>query len=211
MSGASGSARESIAQIAAALETVATHLATGGMLLGADRVYGRTQWGYGDDRVVGFAVAVEIAGALAVDAVNLLGLDRRYSAAALIRQLIECEYLVWSFGSDPEEARRWLNADAQELRSIFSPSRIRQRSAGRFDPEEYQRHCGLGGHPSAAARSLLRAHSLEAPVEEQWTDLSSHFDRLWRTLLEAVQTLGLAAYLPAGLVASIKQPLVGGA
>jgi hypothetical protein len=207
MTGRSDAEREGIAQIAAGLETIATHLATGGILFGPDRVDGRTQWGYGDDRVVGFAVAVEIAAALAVDGLNLLRLDRRYSAAALVRQLIECEYLVWLFGSDFEEARRWPNADGEQLRSMFTPSRVRQRSAGRFDPEEYQRHCGLGGHPSPGARALLPAHSVETPVEQQWKDLSLHLDRLWRTLMEAVRALDLVTYLPAGLVESVSEAL----
>src|SRR5258708_20098058 len=106
MSGASGSARESIAPIAAALETVATHLATGGMLLGADRVYGRAQWGYGDDRDVGFAVAVENSGAPPVHAVTLLGLPRRSSPAGVIPQLLGDEYLFLTFATDLQHAPR---------------------------------------------------------------------------------------------------------
>ncbi len=190
-------------KVAAALEGVATHLVTGGMLFGPDRVHNRTQWGYGDDRVVGLAIAVEVAAALGTDAIRLLELGRRYGAAALVRQLIECEHLIWLFASDAEEARRWLNADDAGLRRMFKPSRIRERSAGRFDVEEYRSHCGLGGHPSPVARSLLPAHSLAAPIDVQWKDLTMHLARTWRTLMEAVDALGVAAYVPSGLTDSV--------
>jgi hypothetical protein len=85
------------AGVAKALQQVSEHLVTGGMLFGPDRVAGTTRWGYGDERVVGLAVVVAIAAALAVDSVTLLRRDRRYSAAALVRQMIECEYLTWLF------------------------------------------------------------------------------------------------------------------
>jgi hypothetical protein len=191
------------AGIADALQEVSACLVTGGMLFGPDRVAGRTQWGYGDERVVGLAVVAEIAAALAVDSVTLLRRDRRYGAATLMRQVIECEYLMWLFVHNDEEARHWLNADQRELRTIFAPHRIRELSGGRFDPDEYHEHCLLGGHPSPQARALLPMHALAAPGDVLWKDLTLHLSRTWRTLLEATSVLHCAEYVPDGLADSV--------
>ena len=193
--------------IAHALGVASTHIVTGGMLLGPDRVTGRTRWGYGDDRIVGLGVVSEIAAALAADSVMLLRDHRPYGAAALTRQLIECEYLLWLFANDEEEARRWLNADQRELRNLFAPHRIRELSSGRFDPEEYHEHCLLGGHPSPQARTLLPMHRLAATVDVQWRDLTLHMSRMWTTLLEATHALQCAPYLPNGLAESVARLL----
>jgi hypothetical protein len=195
------------AEIAKALDQTSGNLVTGGMLLGPDRVAGATQWGYGDDRVVGLAVVTEIAAALAMDSVSLLDAQRRYSAAALVRQLIECEYLMWLFANNDEEARRWLNADDHELERLFKPGRIREQSGGTFGRGEYHVHCLLGGHPSPHARSLLPMHSLASPAEVQWEDLTLHLTRTWTTLIEAITTLDCSAYLPVGLADSVTELL----
>lgn len=189
--------------IADALQRASTHLITGGMLLGPDRVAGRTRWGYGDDRVVGLGTVAEIAAALAADSVTLLRGQRRYGAATLVRQLIECEYLIWLFAHNDEEARRWLNADPRELRKVFAPHRIRDLSGGRFDPDEYHHHCLLGGHPSPQARGLLPMHAHAPQVDLQWRDLTFHFSRTWETLLQTMNVLGCAAYLPDGLAGTV--------
>lgn len=40
----------------------------------------------------------------------MLEAENWYAAAALSRQLVEVEYLVWLFGTDPTEAEAWLSA-----------------------------------------------------------------------------------------------------
>lgn len=191
--------------IAIALVETGRLLVTGGMLFGGDRVAQRTKWGYGDERTVGLAVATEVAGDLASSAVDLLDSEHAYSAAALLRQIVEVEYLVWLFTHDEEEARRWLNADDDELRRIFGPSDVHRRSGG-FGTGgygEYKAHCGLGGHPSPKSRHLLPNHSSAIPAEWLWNDLSHHLTRLWRSLGDAVTKLGFPAQLPEDAVSSV--------
>lgn len=130
-----------------------------GAIIGGDRVSGRSRDGYGDEEVVGLAVAVEVAADLAASATHLLSAGHAYSAAVLLRQIIEVEYLVWLFANDPEAARAWLNAGDDELRSTFRPATIRKKAAGHFSNDEYHYHCEVGGHPTPHARDLLGSHS----------------------------------------------------
>ncbi len=55
----------------------------------------------------GVSAVVEMAGELAAGAVAMLDDDHRYAAAALIRQLIECEYLLHAFVEDLGTAASW--------------------------------------------------------------------------------------------------------
>src|SRR4051812_19922762 len=82
----------------------------GGYMIGGDRVVGRSPFGFGSDTVVGLAIVAQIAGELAAGAALLLEAGNDYSAAALIRQLVEVEYLAWAFAEDEGEAAEWLRS-----------------------------------------------------------------------------------------------------
>jgi hypothetical protein len=101
-----------------------------GAIIGPDRVSGSSRDGYGDDEVVAFAVVVETSAELGASAVTLLTNGHAYSAAVLLRQIIEVEYLTWLFSHDPEAARAWLNAGEGGWWPAFSPSSIRKKAAG---------------------------------------------------------------------------------
>lgn len=194
---------EVVRVIAACLIRAGRVLYTCGALLGGDRVAGRSRWGYGDDRVVGVAVASEVAADLANGAAELLRVGHRYAAMALLRQIVEVEYLLWIFAHDEEQARRWLNADEEELWKFFRPAELRTRSAGQFRVEEYKSHCAVGGHPSPKSRSLLSDHSIAVPVEWLWSDLAMHLSRLWPSLMKVVDRVGLRSDLLADVDASV--------
>jgi len=179
--------------IASAMTRVGELLFVGGALVGNDRVAERSRWGYGDDRVVGLAVVAEVGADLAASALTLLRAGHRYAAMALLRQIVETEYLTWAFAHDTEEARRWPNADDDELRNFFSPRELRRRSQGAFRVEEYRSHCAVGGHPSPKSRSLLSSHSAAVPVDWLWTDLAMHLSRLWPLLMDAVDNVGMSS------------------
>jgi hypothetical protein len=164
----------------------------GGALFGPDRTAGVTKYGYGDDRVAATALVIEVAADIAGSAVELMDRGRTYSAGALLRQLIECEYLVTLFGRDVQAAREWLNADENALRTYWSPAKMRARSRGAFRASEYRSHCQVGGHPSPKARVLLASHSMAVSPDHMWADLALHLDRLWGRIEEAAETLGYA-------------------
>lgn len=128
---------------------------------------------------------------------TLLEASSHYAAAALVRQLVECEYLTWLFGEDPEKAARWFRsepADRQQLR----PAAMRKRSGGRFRSEEYASHCGRGGHPHPAGAFMLPGREDSRQLAEgrwQWVDLGQHLERLWDLTLVAVRSHDLTTAL----------------
>ena len=162
-----------------------------GAIIGDDRVSGRSSDGYGNEEVVGLAVAVEISADLAASATHLLSAGHAYSAAVLLRQIIEVEYLVWLFADDPAAARAWLNAGKDEMRSTFRPATIRKKAEGHFSADEYHYHCELGGHPTPHARDLLSNHSRGADASWLWNELECHLARLWAGVERALDRMNL--------------------
>lgn len=137
----------------------------------------------------GFASVVEIAAELARGCVTLLEADLFYPNAALVRQLIESEYLLVLFTTDPGRAAEWAQATPDEVRKTFSPKVLRSLGGDRFSDSEYWNHCDAGGHPSPvgcrllgwgghlmSTRDLLGFHS--------WLDLAQHLQRIWRATSE---------------------------
>jgi hypothetical protein len=148
-------------------------------------------WAFGmgpADARTAISFVVQFGGSLAEGAVMLGSLRNWYAASALVRQLIEVEYLVYLFCNDLDETLRWLRGSTDDLRTLFSPSKMRQRAGeGQFRPSEYQVHCSFGGHPTPRAQFLLPSRILkhhQNPIgsneEVFWVDLAQHLRRLWR-------------------------------
>lgn len=140
-----------------------------------------------------------MGGSLAEGSIAMLEANNRYAAAALSRQLVEVEYLIWLFGVNPNEAEAWLTATQEDLRHVYNPSTMRKRSKGQFRDQEYWSHCEIGGHPNPKAAFLLPDHILpddEPPLptpEWMWVDLGQHLERLWTFADVATQSLALDA------------------
>ena len=140
-------------------------------------------------------MVAQMGAELAVCAAQLYVSERWYGGAALVRQLIETEYLLFLFGTDAAEPDRWLRADPQEARRVFAPGTMRERSSGRFRAEEYSVHCEVGGHPRVSGHVLLREHLTPLPGDTarlfdpavQWVDLAQHVERLWTNYTAAVR------------------------
>jgi hypothetical protein len=157
-------------------------------------------WAFGladDLRRRSLATVLQMGGSIARGNVAMLEAENWYAAAALCRQLVEVEYLVWLFGTDPSQAEAWFSATQEDLRQIYSPSAMRKRSEGRFRDQEYWSHCQLSGHPNPKAAFLLPEHVLPSdkvplPTPEwMWVDLGQHLERLWSLAEVATKTLGL--------------------
>ena len=145
---------------------------------------GQSLWTWGwisrDHETTGLGTAIEIAADLANSAVSLLEQDLTYSAAALVRQLVEVEYLMWRFSDAPAECASWLSSTPQEIRERFKPAEMRRSSGGVFRDREYWTHCDVGGHPSPKARLVLRDHSPALGSHRWlWADLGQHLERLF--------------------------------
>lgn len=95
-----------------------------------------------------------------IDGIRQMLPHNSYAANALVRQLVEVEYLAWACGHDSAEAVDWLVSDRETRLKRWSPQRLRNRAAGRFDDEDYWNHCEMGGHPTAVGIT-----SLHGPTE----------------------------------------------
>ena len=86
----------------------------------------------------------------------LLDAGNAYAAAALARQFVEIEYLLWTFADDPQDMTGWLHASRSQLGKRFQPATMRERSNGAFRAaEEHRSHCEHGGHPNPSAWFLV--------------------------------------------------------
>jgi hypothetical protein len=144
---------------------------------------------------VAAGLVAQISSELVSGALLLFRDGNEYAASALVRQLIECEYLLRAFQLNFAEAARWHDANDSE-RWDFTPSKLRK--IGGFDSKEYSDHCQSGGNPNPRGRQLMELpramSSLERAVSDDthaldtvralWLDFTFHCDRMWRALAD---------------------------
>jgi hypothetical protein len=192
-------ARERVCRaLAAAFRAAGERLWLGGYMLGTDRRDRQSPFGFGGDATVGLAVVVQIAGELMCSAVALLAQDNLYGAAALLRQLVEVEYLAWAFAEDEQEAMSWMRSDRDERLRMWQPKHLLKRSGGRFRATDYHSHCERGGHPTPDATMLLPGHSRRQLPELWWLDLAEHGVSAWRYAMDAARRLGYEDWMRSG-------------
>lgn len=136
----------------------------------------------------GFATATEMAAELAEGAQQLYTTGLWYPGAALVRQLIECRYLLTLMGESREEATAWMTSSHGDIVARFMPRHMRKRAARAFRVGEYETHCDLGGHPNPAGRLLLRRHAEWHPLSPRshWLDLAQHVAETWGSFVAAL-------------------------
>lgn len=142
----------------------------------------------GDAAGVGFATMTEIAAELGEGAVSMFDAELRYPGAALVRQLIECGYLISLAAESRGEAEKWMRSSPKEARERFSAGHMRNRAGKDFRLAEYQVHCSRGGHPTPAGRELLKRRASEHHVNARlaWSDLTRHLADLWQGFCSAL-------------------------
>lgn len=148
-----------------------------GYIVGPDRAAGISPFGNGSDEAVAVSILLQVAAQLASASTDLFHDGRLYAAAALLRQLVEVEYLAWAFETRNGEAERWLRSDKQERDAFFTPSKLRKAAGGKFRTKDYGYHCELGGHPVPGS-GLLLGHSSETS-QLLLSDLLGHAGRIW--------------------------------
>jgi hypothetical protein len=149
--------------ISSALENVASWLAVDAWLGAGDVQDGSPRDQAEADPVrrrsfVSVGLVAQISSELVSGALLLFRDGNQYAASALVRQLIECEYLFRAFGLNFAEAARWHDANDSE-RWDFAPSKLRK--IGGFDRKEYANHCESGRSPApvgTAANGITPVH-----------------------------------------------------
>lgn len=176
-------ARYKLAQSTAlTFSSVGHELHAAGHILGSDRVRGLSKAGHGSDEVVAVSLLLRVAGQLASASTDLFSDGRHYAAAALLRQLVEVEYLAWAFDARDQDAERWLRSTHEERRDFFAPAKLRAAAQGKFRAKDYGYHCEMGGHPVPQAFMLLNNDLVTAQL--LLSDLLGHTGRIWDHLLD---------------------------
>ena len=176
-------ARQRLAQFTAKTFTkVGNDLHLVGHIFGPDRAAGSSPQGHGSDEVVGVALILRIAGQLASASADLFADGRHYAAAALLRQIVEVEYLAWAFATRDKDASRWLRSTVEERRTFFTPAKLREAAKGKFRGKDYGHHCELGGHPVPGSATLFRND--ESVTQLLLSDMLGHTGRTWDHILD---------------------------
>lgn len=173
--------------IATLLANVASWLAVDSWLGGGKAHKGdpSPEFGAAFNEFRAVATVVSMCSELASASVTANESDQVYAVAAIVRQLIECEYLLTLFLDDLDNARRWRASTPEEIRAEFTPAKMRK--LGGFANEEYWRHCDNGGHPNPTGERLLQwldpARRTWPYVREELSiDLGLHLYRIWKVV-----------------------------
>jgi hypothetical protein len=164
------------------LNEVGIELGVLGEVVGSDRVSGTSPFDHGSDETVAVSVLLRIAGEITSAGADLFADGRCYAAAALLRQMVEIEYLAWAFETRDGDAERWLRSTQDERLEFFKPAKLRAAAQGKFRGKDYGYHCELGGHPVPESVILLRGDT--AVSQLLLSDLIGHVGRIWDHLVE---------------------------
>jgi hypothetical protein len=160
-----------------------------GHIIGSDRVENRSPFGHGSDETVAVSLLLRIGSELVSASTDLFADGRHYAAAALLRQLVEIEYLAWAFEAKDQEGERWLRSTKEERQTFFTPAKLRKASSGHFRSVDYGFHCELGGHPVPGATLLLKDDRVVAQL--LLSDLLGHTGRIWNHVVGWARANGL--------------------
>ncbi|HXQ38341.1 MAG TPA: hypothetical protein VN843_30355 [Anaerolineales bacterium] len=145
-----------------------------------------------EDAIHAVGLLLQMSGELASAAGRLLSDGEHYAGAALVRQVVEIEYLTWTFKEGHRSASKWLQSTHDERMKMFSPRELRKTSKGRFLSRDYQHHCEQGGHPVPVGSFLLSAQS-PSSAQMLLVDLIVHCWRTWDQIVQWSKDLPVAA------------------
>jgi hypothetical protein len=161
-------------------------------------------YGLSEGRRRSLGMVGQMASELIEGAATLFEKEMWYGGAALVRQVVEIEYILFLFADDPSEADQWIEKKQDQARSYFSPVAMRERSKGRFNAAEYSTHCGIGGHPRKQGVLLLRdwVTVIDGTADEElipvalWVDLALHAIRIWGHFTDCVKSISSSNVYP---------------
>ena len=152
-----------------------------GHIVATDRIDGTSPCGHGSDEAVGVSILFRIAAQLTSASADLFRDGRSYAAAALVRQIVEIEYLAWAMETKDREGERWLRSDRALRESFFTPAKLRKAAQRKFRGKDFGYHCEIGGHAVPAPSILLGGDN--AMSQLLLVDLLGHVGRIWDHLV----------------------------
>lgn len=153
---------DTIARVAPNLDAVGISLQKAGIAAGRGKPPNLRPREEGSGAVFAVGELARIAAELAGASGEMFCGKRHYAAAALLRQIVEIEYLTWAFATGQRGAVDWLNSTSDERWSYFRPAKLRKLGGGRFNDQDYKFHCEQGGHPVPGAGGLIGGSNPQA-------------------------------------------------
>lgn len=92
------------------------------------------------DEAITVSILLQISSQLVSASADLFSDGRNYAAAALLRQMVEVEYLAWAVDVRDQDAKRWLHSDKKQRMTFFSPIKLRKAAKGKFRNYDYSFH-----------------------------------------------------------------------
>ncbi len=148
-----------------------------GHFLGTDHTSSVSPFGHRSDETVAVSMLLRMATQLVSGSAELLIDGRPYAGAALVRQIVEIEYLAWAMATRDGDGERWLRSNHRQRESFFSPAKLRKAAQGTFRGKDYSYHCELGGHPTPHVS--LHLDSNPALPQLLLSDMLGHAGRIW--------------------------------
>lgn len=133
----------------------------------------------GRDCYEGLSRIAVTAAALGYGVVQLIEANNHYPAYALLRQLVETEFVLWKFGHDPSTIPGWLNSDRDERERTWKPSKIYRSVDNDYRQKDYSGHCELGGHPTPLGTLLASGERSAVAEASVLGDLIGHLRDSW--------------------------------
>lgn len=150
----------------------------------------------GEDRnVKGLSLVADMCADMTESALLVFKAERWYSGEALVRQIIETEYLLSLFASERSTASLWLDSSGKELRRWWNPSAMREHLKGQFDDREYWDHCERGGHPVPSAKPFLDGFLEKLDRRFCWIDFAIHCRRLLVAFVRCFIAFGFSRHV----------------
>ncbi|WP_280294397.1 hypothetical protein [Nocardia abscessus] len=126
------------------------------------------------DSYEGVSRVTMTAAALGAGAIHLIDVDNHYPAYALLRQVVETEFVLWKFQHDPSSVAAWLNSDREKREQGWKPSRIYRDVDNDYRQKDYSGHCELGGHPTPTGTLLVMQQPSAVAEASLFGDLINH-------------------------------------
>jgi hypothetical protein len=163
--------------VASSFQQFGEALQISGHFIGSDRKDKISPFQFGSDEIYGVSLLLRIAAELSKNTVKLYQAEQTYAASALLRQIVEIEYLAWAFNRRDGDAEKWLRSDKNERWEMFRPAKLRAAAGEVFRAKDYGYHCDMGGHPTPSAMTLLQNDSLV--IQLLLSDLLGHMSGIW--------------------------------
>ncbi|WP_157124995.1 hypothetical protein [Nocardia pseudovaccinii] len=144
-------------------------------------------FGHGDDRIAAVGYLILSTSSLGSAIAGLVDTNP-YPAWALMRQLVEVEYLAWAFAENSDEAGAWLRSTKQERTSQFSPRHVYRKTNNSYRSQDYELHCELAGHPTPTGLRMLGSQDPRIP-EGALSEFINHGGGVWEHIVAVAKKL----------------------